>query len=211
MALGDPFVSLADQKAYMGIAKSQDDDIILGAINSATKQIIKYCGRDFNRAGVVSSRIFQPGADMRLLAVDDIATNAGLIVQTDPTGVGPTFSITWQTMDYELLPFNQVVDNEPGWPYYEIHAVGGLWFPSIQWRRYGTAQITAEWGWPAIPDPVVMAAKIMSFQNYKMKDAPLGVAGFSQFSGDIKVRQIPMVEDMLRRYSKTAGGKLLVG
>lgn len=209
MALGDPYVSLADQKMYMNIKKSEDDDIIQSAINSATKQINKYCGRDFNRAGAVSARIFRPGADMRLLSVDDIASPVGLIVQTDPTGVGPTFSITWQAADYELLPLNGIVDGEP-WPYYDIHAVGGLWFPSIQWRRYGTAQVTAEWGWPIVPDPIVMATKILSFQNYKMKDAPLGVAGFSQFSGDIKVRQLPMVEDMIKKYSKDGGGRLLV-
>lgn len=210
MALGDPYVSLADQKLYQGQQGDDKDSIIQDAINSATKEVIKYCGRDFNQATVATPRVFRPGADWRMQRVDDFWTTNGLIIQTDPSGVGPNFSVTWQASDYELLPLNGIVDGEEGWPFYDIHAVGGLWFPQIIWRRYGTVQVTAQWGWPAIPAPVVQATKMLAFENFKMKDAPLGVAGFSNFSGDIRVRQVPQVEQKLSKYSKDKGGKLLV-
>jgi hypothetical protein len=41
------------------------------------------------------------------------------------------------------------------------------------------AQVTAQWGWPAIPDEINEACLFMAQRLFKRKDSPEGVAGMS--------------------------------
>ena len=61
--------------------------------------------------------------------------------------------------------------------------------------------VTARWGWPAIPAPVKQAAFLVSAEQWKLKDAPFGVAGFGEF-GAIRVRLNPMVTTLLGPYRR---------
>jgi hypothetical protein len=71
-----------------------------------------------------------------------------------------------------------------------------MW-PAYCVRR--AVQITALWGWSAVPDPVKQATLIIAAEQWKLKDAPFGVAGFGEF-GPIRVRDNPMAASLLARY-----------
>jgi hypothetical protein len=60
-------------------------------------------------------------------------------------------------------------------------------------------QVTAQWGWAAVPDSVKQATKILAAEIFRLKDAPLGVAGFNDF-GPVRVREVPQVSMLLKRY-----------
>lgn len=145
------------------------------AIEAASRTIDLYCGRHFWRDPTVTVRTYRPD-EVDLLWTRDIATTTGLIVKTDADFDG-TFETTWTIdTDFILEPFERM----NGRPYERIAAVGSKLFPVA--ARYPTStyvrrasrrppvQVTAIYGWPAVPDEVAMACSIAAVDNLKAKD-----------------------------------------
>src|SRR5512139_2516071 len=132
------------------------------AIQSASREIDKYCGRRFYADTNASARVYPVGArpvgirDECRAVVDDLWDTASLVVKTD-TGANGGYATTWASSDFELSPLNGIVDGESGWPYYEIRAIGANRFPCYGYNRPAPLQVTAKWGWTAVPDPVYQA------------------------------------------------------
>jgi hypothetical protein len=208
MALGDSYATLADFKQYyddkaMVAAGAKYDPLITQILAASSRMIDKHCDRQFNLAPTATVRTFRSDyADIWNLNVDDFVPSGALQIATDNAGTG-TFATIWQTSDYELLPLNQINENtgEP-WPVESIHAVGGNLFPITPYRRYGDVQVTAQWGWPAVPSGVHQAVLLLTAQYFKMREAPLGVAGFSQFQSAVRVKDNPLVEPLICDYEK---------
>lgn len=199
MALGETYATLADLKAYLGITDTVDDTKLNDALATASRGIEKYVDRQLNQAGVVSPRVYYP-QDRCLLEVDDFHTAAGLIVKTDDDNDG-VYETTWSSSDYQLEPLNGIVDGMDGWPYSRIRAVDSRWFPTCS--RRASVQVTADWGWSAVPAPVKQACLIIAAETHKLKDAPFGVAGFGDF-GPVRVRDNPMAAAKLAPYRRNA-------
>jgi hypothetical protein len=196
VALGDSYASLSELKTRLGITDSSDDTALTAALATASRGAEKYCGRQFNLAALASARVYRPDSS-RLVMVDDFATALGLVVATDEGDDG-VFQTTWAAADYQLEPLNGVVDGEPGWPYWRIRVVGSRWFPC---GRRATVQVTAQWGWAAVPAAVKEASLIMAEETFKLKDAPFGVAGFGEF-GAVRVRDNPKAAGLLAPYRR---------
>lgn len=194
MALGDPYVSTAELAAYVNAPNT--DPLIGQAANAASSEIIRHCHRDFNSVTAVSARRFKP-SNPCLVKVTDFQTITGLIVKTDTTGDG-TYDTTWTSSDYELEPADGIVGGSTGWPFNEIHAVEALQFPCGN-KRPRSVQVTAKWGWSAVPADVKTACFILAAQLFDLKNSPMGVAGSAEF-GVIRVRAIPQVEALLQPY-----------
>lgn len=200
MAIGDPYCTLPQLKAYMYASNTQqqaittDDALLTACISTASRKIEKHCQRQFNLAVTETVKVFAPSDDPKIVEVEDFILSAGFVLKTDPGGVG-TFGVTWVPYDYELLPLNGYVNGIPV-PYNMIHAVSGSWFWRPVLRRYGTVQVTALWGWQAVPDEVHQACMQIALQMYKMKDAPFGTAGSGQF-GELRVRDNPIAASLL--------------
>lgn len=209
MALGDPYVTVPQFKDYL-LGTSQNANLtggdaqFLDALESASREIDSYCARQFNKTDTASPREFKPD-HCAWSYVDDFHTTTGLVVKLDSSGNG-TFSRTLTTSEYELEPGNGMRDGMD-WPYYKIRLLGGLRFPSVYGGRSRVLQVTARWGWAAIPDPVIAATKIMAAETWKLKDAPVGVLGLNEF-GVVRVRQNKLAVSKLAPYSKT---RLLIG
>jgi hypothetical protein len=60
-------------------------------------------------------------------------------------------------------------------------------------------QITTTWGWPQVPWQVAEAARILTADIFKMKDAPFGVAGVSDL-GVVRVQSNPWLVENLRAF-----------
>jgi len=70
------------------------------------------------------------------------------------------------------------------------------------WSRQDRCQVTGVFGWPKVPRNVREAARLLAADHFKRKDAPFGVAGFSEY-GPVRISQNSMVGNLLHRYVKT--------
>ena len=181
MSVTNGYCTLVQLKGYIdqggAVTLSTGDDTELEfAINSASRAIDAHCNRRFYLDAQVSARVFA-AEHPTVIKVPDFSTSAGLIIKTDTTGNG-TFDLTWATDDYQLEPLNGIQEGLEGWPYWRIRAIDDEAFPVDTRAR---VQITAKWGWAAVPDAVLQACLIQALANFKRKDAPYGVVGFDEY------------------------------
>jgi hypothetical protein len=186
------YCTLADVKAALRISDSNDDTRLTGAIDSACRLIETECNRYFYQDPTVSARRYVSN-DPWLVEVDDISTSAGLIVQSDYAGDG-TFGTTWDPLDFQLEPVNGMMMGQPGWPTTKIRAIRSLYFPvwgGISYPKPYTqalVEVTARWGWAAVPTPIHDAAVIQAIAHFKAADVPFGATPFAEV-GVVRLRQ----------------------
>lgn len=194
MALGDNYAALAMLKTRLDLTRNDDDGRLTAALIAASRGIEKFCGRQFNTAAAPTARKFRPTSH-GLCLVDDFQTLTTL--KTDDSNVG-SFGTTWAATDYELEPLNGVVDGEAGWPYWRIKAVNAR--PFYCYPR-ATVELTALWGWAAVPAAVTESCLIAAEEISKLKDTPFGIGGYGDF-GVIRVRDNPFTARMLNPYRR---------
>ena len=168
----------------IGTADTLDDDLIDNCVGAASRLIDGYCNRRFWQSGTAEARVFQ-AEDSFYCSIDDIAGTA--LTLRSSTQADGTFDLTWKVSDYQLEPLNGNLDGLT-WSYDKIRAVGDYLFPTVN-ANYGEqalVQVTAIFGWPAVPEPVTQATIIQASRIFKRYDSPLGVAGFGDL-GAIRV------------------------
>ncbi len=170
------------------------------AVEAASRMIDEFCNREpgaFSADTASSARVFTP-VSFAQVYIDDVSTASGLTVAVDQTGTG-VYNQTWSSSDYQIEPVNAIVK---GRPINQLRAVGAKFFPIFDYaspwvtvgasrtfyapgaanpviNRVGqaTVQVTATWGWPAVPMPIKQATIIQSTMLYQAQDAPAGLAG----------------------------------
>lgn len=183
MALGDPYVELHDLKDYLGIKQSKidNDGNLESAIRSASREAEQICNRQFNRVEVATPRLYRANGPARSnfsppgnrVIVDDFYTTDDLVVEYDSTGFGDW--VTIPATDYEVYPYNGIVNGLPGWPFYQITIVS-WYFPRLyNFRKQAAFRVTAKWGWEAVPADVRQAVMMLCGDTYQQKDSPYGV------------------------------------
>lgn len=194
------YLTLSELRGWLGIDDSVDDSELTDALSAAEAAVDDFCGRKFSQDANVVARAFRAfdPCTLRLPGGADISTTTGLIVKTDDNDDG-TYETTWTiTTDFVLeTPGGYGYNAASGWPFTVVHAVGSKWFPTGTLRP--TVQITAKFGWVAVPAPVKHATRLLAAEYWKLKDAPFGVAGFGEF-GVVRVRSNPKVAELLARY-----------
>jgi hypothetical protein len=112
----------------------------------------------------VADRQYRP-VDYRCIAVDDISTTTGLVVKLDEDDDGVFETTLTITTDFILEPFN-AADEVPVWPYDAIRLVSGYNYPCLASGR-PSVQVSAKFGWPAVPDDIAEACRIQAKNLYK--------------------------------------------
>ena len=191
MALGDPYAILPDLKSRMDIDDDTDDTRLTESLNSASREIESWCRRQFNKTTDASAREFRP-QNSRWAYVDDFHTITDLVIAT-----GDSYSTVWAAADYQLEPLNGIVSGQTGWPYNRIVGVNR----TFSHCNRPTLQVTAQWGWTAVPAPVKEACLIIAAESFKLGDAPFGVAGFGEF-GPVRVRMNTRAQTLLAPYRR---------
>lgn len=194
-------ISSSTLKSWLGITDTVDDTTIAFAVAAANRAVVEYCGRTFTRttSGQETARVYRP-TDHQIVYVDDFWQTTNLVVKQDTTDNG-SYDETWViNTDFVVEPLNGLVHGQAT-PYYRLRAVGNRW-----WRetRRPTVQVTATWGWSAIPDPVTQATLIKGARIFKRKNSPEGVlGGFADF-GAVRVtnREDPDVTMMLAPFRR---------
>jgi len=194
-------ITSSDLKAHLGISDSTDDTTVATAVAATNQAIPRWCGRDFTASttGSASARVFRPRTPT-LCITDDFWTTSSLTVKTDAEDDGTYGTTLTLNTDFMVEPLNGREDGVTV-PYYRLKAVSWLFdvehdFPSVQ--------VTAAWGWAAVPDDVKQAALIQGARLFKRKNSPEGVLGGFQDFGAIRItsRLDPDVQMLLAPYRR---------
>jgi hypothetical protein len=193
MAITNGYCTLYQLKAVLRVNDTVDDVLFETRIEEASRVIDDYCNRRFYADSAATARIFV-AAESTTVVVDDISSTSGLVVKTDSAGDG-TYATTLGAADFQSEPLNAV---SRGVPITMIRTTNSGYLPTA--AAPAGVQVTAKWGWPAVPEPVQSACVILAGRLVKRGDSLLGVAGFGDL-GAITVRSIdPDVQRMLAPY-----------
>jgi hypothetical protein len=192
--VANEYVTLDELKAQFGIEPADDarDAELNRARASASRSIDKTTGRRFWLDEEPVQRVFNPRGrivretDGELFLVDDIGSAAGLVVET---GSGASWSAV---TGYESSPDNALAE---GRPVTGLLRVFGTWGTSTSRLR-----ITAQFGWPAVPDDIHEAALILASRLFKRKDSPEGIIGSAEWGVRNLSRRDPDVWNLIEPY-----------
>ena len=195
MAITNGYATLAEVKAALRLTDNVDDALLENAIEGASRRIDGHCSTFFYQT---SSAVKTYAWNEFVVNIPDAASVAS--VKTDDDGNG-TYETTWTAgVDYQLEPLDRALQ---GRPVRRVTAIGGKTFPLFTVPALPGVEITATWGWPAVPDDVREACILLSMRQFARFNAALGVVGFADMA--IQVRAVdPDVRDLLAPYRKFA-------
>ena len=201
MAINNGYCTLAEIKSFVNISDSTDDDELEDAVNSASRQIDAYCGRQFYADGAATAKVYRTRNPYQV-TVDDISTSTGLVLKYDDSDDG-TYETTVPSTDFILLPLNGEAFGISGLGFTSIELLtdGSHEFPTTRTNNRPRIQVTANWGFAAVPEPVRQACLMLSSENFAMRNTPLGIAGVGEF-GVLAVRQNRQITRMLDPYRR---------
>jgi hypothetical protein len=177
---------LADDLGITDVDQITDDTPSLElAIAAASRAVDTVCRRQFGVLAAVEPRKYRAVKSGLyggwFVYTDDLMTLDGLLVD----GVAPaTAPDVWPLRAAPL-----------GRPWERMAVSSG-----------GVHEITALWGWTAVPDTIEQATRIQANRFFKRRDAPFGVAGSPESGSEMRLleRVDPDVKVMLKRYMRTA-------
>jgi hypothetical protein len=194
LAITNGYCSLAEIKAALRITDNLDDAILETAVESASRLVDGFAGRNFYSNGS-ATRYFTP-EDRIVCEIDDLISLTRLEVSEDLDGV---YDQVWAATDYQLEPLNGRADGLTGWPATRIRAVGAYVFGT----NIGEAsvKVIGTWGWTAAPVAIKQATIIQGSRIFKRLDSPLGVLSAPDL-GYIRVgtRLDPDVQQLVEPY-----------
>jgi hypothetical protein len=210
MAITNGYATLDAFKEQMRIPVNDvtDDARLEAAIAAASRQIDGHTGRRFWQDSTVVDRQFYAD-NARICHVDDISTTSGLIVKVDDDDDGVFETTLTVTSNYIVRPVN-AADMVPVHPFTEIVLVDSNGAASLPVHGSGRpgVQITARFGWPAIPDDVTKACLVQAGMLFKADDASLGAVQFADAGVALRMqnRLHPIAEALLEPYCKPRVG-----
>lgn len=180
--LGRLYCPIESLKSRLGISHTQADFELHAACFAASRWVEQYTERTFWRT-ISTARTFEPNTPYHLTLPPFCDLVSAASVKTD-TAMDGTYGTTITAGSYQLLPHNPSAAPEQQ-PYTEIEALQGAYFPCTRYNigvRRDSVQITGIWGWPKVPLAIRQATAIIAADTFKLKDAPLGVAGEGEFT-----------------------------
>ena len=194
MAIVNGYCSLQDVKSALRLTDNVDDGLLEKAIESASRRIDGYCGRFFYKSSSTAINIY-PINEYLLRMPQDLASST-VTIKIDSTANGTYATTLTQGVDYILEPTDAALR---GYPYVHARMVGGATFPLYVTPSFPTCQVTAHWGWNAVPSDVSQACVLLAMRQFARLNAALGVVGFADMA--LQVRAVdPDVRDLLNQY-----------
>lgn len=182
MQLGGVYASLTQFEAFIRDESTADRDLKLLALEASSRAIDRTTNRRFDVAGVTATaRYFTPyhKEDGRwAVRVDDLTDSTDLAVKLDTTGNGD-YGTTVTT--FRLGPLNAP---SRGRPWTELLFDSGTAVPR---RWVDSIEVTARWGWTAVPTTITNACLIQASRFFKRRDAPFGIAGSPELGSELRL------------------------
>lgn len=186
------YTSLEEMKDRLGAVASGLDLVLVLAIDAAEAAVEDPgfgCGRRFTADTVATARVFESCGNY--VYVDDISSTSGLIVADT---AGTTYTA------YQLEPLNGIGPNGRPWPYTKIR-LATQYFAYPTYAGQATVIVTAKWGWPAVPNPVRDAVRILASDLFGMRNNQFGLA-FTDMAA-VRIRENATVVKLLHTYVRT--------
>ena len=186
------YATVAALKVRLGITDTTDDTTLGMILSGVCRAIDGHCGQHFWRDATATTRCYTAEHDDTLF-IDPLVSVTSIATDTDGDG---TYTTTWATTDYRLMPVNAAAD---GWPYTWVRIKSGGSYDFVSYEA--GVKIVGVFGWPAVPDAVAEAALLWSERLYKRKDAPFGVLAFPE-AGEMRLleKMDPDVVTLLKPY-----------
>jgi hypothetical protein len=171
-----------------------EDRIVESVIMAVSREIDRYCQRRFWKNTAAEIRYFT-AAWGNLLFCGDVVSITG--VATDEAG-DRTYSTSLAATDYDLEPYNAVLDSLP----YDRMRITPTSSHSFLTSQRGN-KLTGIFGWPSVPQEVNEASLIQAIRLFKRKDAPFGVMGIGEMGQVVELTKLdPDVRLLLDPYCK---------
>lgn len=184
MAWAPDYASTAELKAFARITDTVDDTEVGLALAAASRTIDTHANRQFGATASAEARRYTAEWDRHIrrwrIVVDDFQTLTGLEVLVD-SAADETFADEIVAAGYDPLPWNASQRGRP-WTELEVRSTSAV-FPV---RRAGAVQVTATWGWTAVPNAIKQACLLQASRLLARRDSPHGVAGASP-QGEIRL------------------------
>lgn len=205
MAIANGYATLSQIKSALRIpsADATDDSLLEMAVESASRLIDAYCGRNFIYGGTAATTRYFNATDPYVVQIDDARSITQVHTSSSEDGIyDVTWDLTPHTGDIQAEPINDYVGGLT-WPYTRLRAIGDYVFPT---DLETTVKVTAVYGWPTIPTTVQQACVLQSSRIFTRLQSPLGVAGF----GDMGVMRVsrgldPDVAQLIEGYRRFRG------
>ena len=182
MAWQPVYASVAELKAYERIADLVDDNEIAFALEASSRSVDQYANRQFGKTAL-EARVYTPEWDRRrcrwVVEIDDVQDITGLLVSVDDDDDGV---FDKPVDDFRLFPFNAADTARP----YEMLVVRPT-STNLPVTTEGSLQVTALFGWNAVPVPVKQACLLQANRLMKRRDAPFGVAGSPEIGSELRL------------------------
>lgn len=205
MAWQPLYATIAELKSKLRIPSgdTQDDSELTGAVTAASRAIDHATNRQFGQVSPVEARVYSARWDRTwcrwVVDTDDISSSTGLLVAVDDND-DQVFdkSIT----DFRLAPVNE---DEKGRPWTQI--VVNSDSANVPTKAKDSVQVTALWGWAAVPATIKEATLLQAERFYYRREAPFGVAGSPSVGSEIRLLSMvdPDVAVMVRSYRRVWG------
>ena len=196
MAITNGYATLAAIKSAIGVHDTHNDTDLEAAVEAASRQIDAHCGRGrrFWQDANVVARQYNPVSAVRIVTAD-ISTLVGLLVKVDTTDNGTFDTTLTMSTDFQVEPVNAAAEY-PVQPWTSIRLLDGT-LSSITRLSSGrpAVEVTAKYGWSAIPDAVQRACVIQARSIYKAQDTTFGSF---QLSIDGQPQRVPALDPMAR-------------
>lgn len=194
------YATLADCRSWLGVFDNVDDTELNMARVAAQDAVSAWCGANFDLVASPSARVFAPvnRYALDLSAVGStVGSTTGLAVAVDDDDDG-TFEVAWLASDWQVEPLNSTGSGGLAWPGTHLRAVGDYRWP-VGGSGRARVQVTARWGWPAVPTGVKMATIMLTVAWHQRRATMTGRSGVDGFFA-AAITDDKAVQDLLAPY-----------
>jgi hypothetical protein len=204
MAWAPAYASTAELKSFVSIGDTADDTQLALAAEAASRAVDLYTNRQFGAITGTEEWSYTAEWDRRrgrwLIDIDDLMTTDDLtvtVVNAEGDDVGDIDL-------YELEPVNAVSRDSKPWTRIVVRPDAAYKPTSL---RNGV-QVTATWGWSAVPDAVKQATLLQASRIFARRTSPYGVAGSPELGSELRLqaRLDPDVAVVLAPYRRWWAG-----
>lgn len=180
------YASTSELASLVRVGDVADDAQLALALSTASRAVDLACGRQFGLLSAAEARTYTARWDRTayrwVIEVDDLMTTTGLVVKVDSLQLDGSYPNTIDNAFVQTRPGNAVAKGRP-WTSLAIRPQAPTWMSGDE----AGIQVTAKWGWSAVPIAVKHATLLQASRLLARRDSPFGVAGSPDLGSEMRL------------------------